>query len=115
MDSPTQRWYLLRTTTNPHGVTHFTVTCRGEIQDAGYEELLQVLKKEFGAVEDGALNGPYSIHQYMKVDNLRFGIVIEVPEWLDLYAAEQHDVGAMASFVAKLLDTLNGQNAHLSG
>jgi hypothetical protein len=107
VDNPVPRWYLLGTTTNPHGVTHFTVTCSDDIGDRDYEVLVGVLKSEFGAVEDGQQDGPYSIHKYMKLDSLRFGIIIDEPDMLSLFSREQSDVGAMVSFVAKLLDALN--------
>lgn len=111
MDSPTPRWSLLATTTNPHGVTHYTLTCWDATAGTDYEELLRVLKGRFGAVEDGELAGPYSIHQYMRLGVLRFCVVIEDPELLSLYAKEEPHEGAMASFVAQLLDALNSQGA----
>jgi hypothetical protein len=111
VDSPTPRWSLLATTTNSHGVTHFTVTCWEATAGAEYEELLRVLKGRFGAVEDGELAGPYSIHQYMRLGGLRFGIVIEDPELLSLYAKEEPHKGALASLVPRLLDALNGPGA----
>src|SRR4051812_13127462 len=69
-------------------------------------------KEGFGAVEDGGLSGPYFLHQYVKLDHLRIGIVLDAPECLDLYALEPHGVDEMASLVARLLNTLNGQNAN---
>ena len=115
MVCPVQRWHLSETATNPHGVTHFTVICRDATQDSDYKEMLRVLKEVFGAVEDGVVRGPYSMHQFMKLDNLRFGIILDDPGWLDLYATEQHNVEVMASFVTRLLNTLNGQNTDQSG
>ena len=114
MYSLTQRWYLLGTATNPHGVTHFTVTCRDATDPEDYKVLLRVLKNVFGAVEDGRLAGPYSVHQFMRHGNFRFGIVLDAPDELDLYTTDMHDVGTMASLVARILHTLNDQNADQS-
>jgi hypothetical protein len=114
VDRPTQRWCLLRKSTNEHGVTHFTVTCRDEIPDgdnSDYEELLRLLKGAFGAVEDGKHAGPYSIHQYMKLGQLRFGIVLDTLGWLDLYATEKVNAEVMESVITELLHALNCPHA----
>lgn len=107
MDRPTHRWRLLGTSTNDHGVTHFTLTCDDRPPDEDYAELVRVLVAEFGAVADGKLAGPYSVHRYMVVAGLRFGVILDEPEWLDLYATCEPEKGAMALFVARLLDALN--------
>ena len=99
-------WYLLGTSTNKHDVTHFCITC-GAANSGDFDELLQVLRGRFGAVDDGELIGPYSIHRYLKVEGLRVGIVLDVLEWLDLYATEASQKEAMSLFVTKLLEALN--------
>ncbi|MCE9561109.1 MAG: hypothetical protein K8U57_03545 [Planctomycetes bacterium] len=106
MDSSSGRWYLLGTSTNKHGVTHFTVT-RSNEDEADFDELVRVLVDRFGAVGDGELLGPYSIHRYVKVGGLRLGIILDEPEWLSLFATEPSQRDALASFVPKLLEAMN--------
>jgi hypothetical protein len=109
MESPTPRWSLLGTSTNDHGVTHFTLSCQGFTAPYGdYDELIQVLTSQYGAVDAGELAGPYSFHKYLEVGGLRIGVIMEWPDWLDLYVVEKADVPAMESLVSRLLDTLNG-------
>jgi hypothetical protein len=89
-------------------VTHFSLIRRGDNSDDGdFDELLQVLRARFGAVDDGKIIGPYSLHHFMTVDGLRFGIILDCPGPLDLYATERSQTDAMRSFVARLLEALN--------
>ena len=106
MDRPPPRWSLWDTSTNPHGVTHFTLVRRGLPPDGDYEELVRVLRR-FGAADVAELAGPYSVHHLLDVAGLRLGIILDAPDELDLYAVEPADAGAMAGFVARLLDVLN--------
>jgi hypothetical protein len=70
---------------------------------------MRVLKREFGAVDEGELAGPYSDHKFLKVGKLHFGLIIDcVYDWLDLYARDVSDKPAMESFVARLFEALNG-------
>jgi hypothetical protein len=94
------------TSTNKHGVTHFTLT-RNDEDEADLDELMRVLVDRFGAVDDGELLGPYSLHRYVKVGDLRLGIILDEPEWLFLYETEGTKMEAMASFVTRLLEALN--------
>ncbi len=59
-------------------------------------------------MEEGQLLGPYSVHKYLKVGGLRLGLILDSPDWLDLYARDERDKPAMDSFVTLLLDSLNG-------
>src|SRR4051794_30754192 len=87
MDSAISRWGLLGSSTNEYGVTHFTLYCRDvTAPDGDYEELIRVLKCEFGAVEQGELVGPYSVHKYLDVGGLRMGLILDDVDSLDLYA-----------------------------
>src|SRR5258706_12230099 len=105
MDNPSLRWRVLGTSTNQYGVTHFTLFCREvETPDWDYEELMQVLKREFGAVEKGELRGPYSVHKFLDVNGLRIGIILDSPDELDLYATDDRDKAKMESFIASLFE-----------
>jgi hypothetical protein len=110
METPTPRWSLLDTSTNRHGVTHFTLICRDvDCPDGDYEELMRTLQRDFGAVEEGQLVGPYSLHKYLEVEGLHFGLILDDPDELVLYVRDKRDVPAMELFVAKLLEALNYQ------
>ncbi|WP_439630090.1 hypothetical protein [Gemmata sp.] len=89
-------------------MTHFAVTRAGE-DDGDIDELQRVLRVRFGAVDDGELFGPYSIHRYMKVAGLRLGIVLDSPERLDLYTTEATHQDALAVFVPTFLEALNSE------
>jgi hypothetical protein len=110
MEKSTARWSLAGSTTTPHGVTHSTLWCKEvKAPDADYEELVRVLTSGFGAVAEGQLSGPGSLHKYFNVAGLRFGVSLDWPDWLDLYALEECDKPAMGAFVGQLLKALNGQ------
>jgi hypothetical protein len=83
--------------------------------DSDYEELVRVLKREFGAVEESHLLGPYSVHKYFNLDGFRLGVILDTPDWLDLYARDERDRSAMDSFVAQLLSSLNGPERASAG
>jgi hypothetical protein len=70
---------------------------------------MRVLSSGFGAVEEGELLGPCSVHKYLKVGGLRLGLALDSPDWLDLYGKDERDKPAMGSFVTLLLASLNGQ------
>jgi hypothetical protein len=97
MTSPTPRWSLIGSSTNDHGVKFLTVACR----DAGH----------FNAVETGELAGPYSVHKYVSANGLYFGIILDWPDWLDLYARDQRHVPGLETLVAELLEALNQERA----
>src|ERR1043166_6842085 len=108
MTTSAPRWSLIGTSTNDHGVKFFTVACRDATDDdADYNELMSVLKCQFGAVETGKLAGPYSVHKYVSAKKLSFGIILDSPDCLDLYARDQRDVADFERFVARLLKALN--------
>lgn len=110
MDNRTSRWRLLGTSMNQQGVTHFTLSCRGcSTPDGDYEELMRVFKREFGAVEAGQLLGPYSVHKYLEVEELRIGLILDSPDWLDLYATDESKLPTMESFIRRLLYVLNSE------
>jgi hypothetical protein len=110
MEGPRPRWVLLDTSTNAHGVTFFSLSCRdAKGGDGDYKELVELLKRQLGAVETGELLGPYSVHKFLKVWGLRVGLVLEWPDWLDLYAEDQRDTPALASLVAEALVALNAR------
>ena len=75
--------------------------------DGDYEELMQFLKSEFGAVETGQLTGPYSLHKHLNVCGLHFGLILDDPDELDLYARNIEDNPAMGPFVRRLVAALN--------
>jgi hypothetical protein len=106
MNRSSGRWRLLGTTTNKHGEAVFIVT-NGREDDSDYEELMRVLVDRFGAVNDGELIGPYSIHRYLKVGDLRLGIILDEPMFLSLFAAEGSQQDELASFVPRLLEAMN--------
>jgi hypothetical protein len=106
MDSSNRRWRLLETTTDKHGDTVFLVT-NGRDDDSDYEELMRVLVDRFGAVGDGELIGPYSVHRYVKVGDLRLGIILDEPWFLSLFAADRSQQDALASFVPRLVEAMN--------
>jgi hypothetical protein len=109
MEDPESRWSLLDTSTNAHGLTFFSLSCSDAAgDDSDYKELVEVLKRRFGAVETGELAGPYSIHKFFEVRQLRLGIILDSPDWLDIYAQDQRDTPAIASLVAELVAALNG-------
>lgn len=108
MTTPTPRWSLIGTSTNDHGVRFFTVArCDATEGDADFDELMAVLKRQFGAVETGELAGPYSVHKYVSANGLSFGIILDSPDMLDLYARDQRDVAGFETLVTRLLETLN--------
>jgi hypothetical protein len=108
MKTLTPRWSLVGTSTNDHGVTFFTLACTGATDnDVDYRELMSVLKRQFGAVETGELAGPYSVHKYVSANGVSFAIILDSPDWLDLYARDQRDVPALERLVAQLLEALN--------
>jgi hypothetical protein len=108
MTTPTPRWSLVGTSTNDHGVTFFTLVCRDATEDdVDYHELMSVLKRQFGAVETGQLSGPYSVHKYVSANGISFAIILDSPDWLDLYARDQRDVPALERLVTQLLEALN--------
>jgi hypothetical protein len=108
VECPKPRWSLLGTSTNSYGVTFFSLSCRDKTDDDGdYKVLLQLLKEQFGAVETGQLVGPYSVHKYLKVEGLCLGLILDSPDWLDLFTENQGDTPALESFVAKVLDALS--------
>ncbi|WP_171469037.1 hypothetical protein [Frigoriglobus tundricola] len=103
-----QRWHLLGMTTNTHGVKHFTITGAGDhSDDADFNELLRVLKCQFGATDEGVLTGPYSVHRYMAIEGFRFGVILDSPNAFDIYATETHQKDTMESFVTRFLGALN--------
>ena len=61
----------------------------GRDDDSDYEELMRVLVDRFGVVGDGELIGPYSVHRYVKVGDLRLGIILDEPWFLSLFAADR--------------------------
>jgi hypothetical protein len=102
-------WLLLGNSTNPHNVTHFTLSRLGESPNGeDYDELIYVLKVGFGAVETGEFCGPYSIHKYLKIGKFNFGLILEDPEMLHLFARDECDKQVMGDLVTKLLEALNG-------
>ncbi len=108
MTISTPRWSIIGTSTNDHGVKFFTVACRDATEDdADYNELMSVLKRHFGAVETGELAGPYSVHKYVSANGLTFGIILDSPDWLDLYSRDQRDVAGFERLVTQLLEALN--------
>jgi hypothetical protein len=112
MTTSTLRWSLIGTSTNDHGVKFFTVACRDATEDdADYSDLMSVLKRHFGAVETGELAGPYSVHKYVSANGFSFGIILDSPDWLDLYARDQQDVAGFEGLVTRLLEALNHQRA----
>jgi hypothetical protein len=112
VQSPRPRWSLLGTSTNPHGVTHYTLSCREAASaNEDYEELMRVLMGHFDALQEGELLGPYSVHKYLAVDGLRVGMILDEPDSIDLYALDKGDAPAMASFIKMLLEVLNRATA----
>src|SRR4051812_31513486 len=104
MESPAPRWSLLGTSTNSYNVRFFTLSCRdAPCADGDYEELIELLMKQFGAAEVGELVGPYSVHKYLEVDGVCLGIILDSPDCLDLYAKDEHDKPAVEAIVTKLL------------
>jgi len=102
------RWYLLGTSTNDCGLKFFAVACRDSTDDErDYKELAIALTAKFGAVEAGELIGPYSVHKYFNVEGFCLGVILDSPDWLDLYAKESDDAPAVESFIPKILDALN--------
>jgi hypothetical protein len=102
------RWRLLGSSTNPHGVEHWTLCCRDTTTAGDYEELTAVLKDKFGAIKTGQLNGPYSTHVYFHTDDLDLGVILDWPDEIVLFATNEPDRPAMGPFVARLLNVLNG-------
>jgi hypothetical protein len=111
MESPIPRWSLLGTFTNSHGVKFFSLACRDVMNaDGDYEELTELLRKVFHAEETGELVGPYSVHKYFKVESFCLGLILDSPDWLDLYAKDARDTSLAESFVAKILRALNAKD-----
>jgi hypothetical protein len=70
---------------------------------------MRVLTRRFNAAEEGELVGPYSVHKYLAVDGLRLGLILDEPDVLYLFARDTLDEPALAAFVTKLLEALNGR------
>ena len=79
-----------------------------------YDELMDVLKREFGAMETGELCGPNSIHKYLQIGTLNFGVILDHPEMLHLFARNDCKKQAMGDLVTRLLETLNSRKSFLS-
>lgn len=108
MNNPIQRWTLLGTSTNPWGVRHFMLVCRDtQVGEGDYEEVLRALRREYDAVECGELLGPYSVHRFVQVGDVRLGIILESPEWIDIYAVDNRQEAAAEAIVARLVNALN--------
>lgn len=102
------RWSLLGTSTNNRGVKFFAIACRdSQDNERDYKELTVALTAKFGAVEAGEMIGPCSAHKYFKVEEFCLGVILDSPDWLDLYARERKDASAVESFIPKILDALN--------
>lgn len=96
------------TSTNDYGVTFFKLSCREATDaDCDYYELMELLKRKFGAVEINEMVGPYSVHKYLRIERLCFGLILDSPDWLDLYANDACDVPALESLVTQVLKALN--------
>jgi hypothetical protein len=109
MIDPTPRWERLASSTNDHGVAFVSLARRTPTGTADdYEELKDALKNAFGAVETGERVGPYSVHKYLKADNLCLGVVLDSLDSLELYAKDKRDAPVLEAFIPKLLDALNG-------
>ncbi len=110
MENLKPRWSLSGPSSNSFGVTFFSLSSRDvTIPDADYEELMELLKRTFGAEEVGELRFPYAIHKYLKVQNFCLGLILDSPEWLDLYARDERDIPALEPFVYKVVAALNNR------
>lgn len=108
MNYKKSRWILFNRSTNDHGVTFFSLACKdGFESNDDYGELEAILKKEFGAVEAGELVGPYSVHKYLRVAGVTVGIILDSPDWLDLYVKNSSDLPALETLVNQVLAKLN--------
>jgi hypothetical protein len=81
-----------------------------EGSDGGFQELMQVLMHQFGAVEVQRIFGPYSMLVHLDLNGILLGLHLNSPDWIDLFPRDERTRTVMLSLVEKLLDALNGQD-----
>src|ERR1051326_3770655 len=100
------RWSLSGTRINGKGATLFGLDRWGQdSDDREYPELIEVLKRDFGASQTESLPCPYCIIEYWRAENLHFVLIYDLG--LELSARDPRDDSRMDAFVARLLLRLN--------